>query len=207
MRITDISGIKNITKLYNKSIMKKWIKLISNDKTILYNDYNRKKYFKPIADIKLDNEISVNGNKKRKTVIQFIPKIMKDEYNNKTEWLYLFMINNRIVKIGGTRIGLKGRISSYLCGHYVKERNKSGDCSKTNGYIYNTFEFYLNLGCKIKMYGYKLPKIEIPIKIFNKKTKIIAQTFHAYETSFLEDYKKENGIYPILSDKCDPNYK
>ena len=59
-----------------------------------------------------------------------------------------------IVKIGGTRTGLKGRVSSYLCGHHIEERGKSGDCSKTNGFIYNTMEFYLNLGCKIKMYGY-----------------------------------------------------
>jgi len=112
-----------------------------------------------------------------------------------------------IVKIGGTRTGLKGRIASYICGHHIEERGKSGDCSKTNGFIYNTFEFYLNLGCKIQMYGYELPKTEITIEIFGKETKITAQTYHAYESTFLEDYKKNYNEYPILSDNCDPDYK
>ena len=76
-------------------------------------------------------------------MIQFIPKISNEDFTKKNEWLYLLVINNRIVKIGGTRTGIKGRIISYLCGHHIEERGKSGDCSKTNGFIYNTFEFRL----------------------------------------------------------------
>jgi len=117
------------------------------------------------------------------------------------------VINDMIVKIGGTRTGLKGRVASYLCGHHIEERGKSGNCSKTNAFIYNTLVFYLNLGCKIQMYGYELPKTEITIEIFGKKIKITAQTYHAYESTFLEDYKKNYNEYPILSDNCDPDYK
>ena len=208
---SDISGLPNITEIYESSIIKKWIKLIPVEKTILFDEYNRKEYFIPIADIILDSEEFTTGkkqgNKKRNTLIQFIPKISNELFNKKTEWLYLLIINNRIVKIGGTRTGIKGRVASYLCGHHIEERGKSGDCSKTNGFIYNTFEFYLQLGCKIEMYGYELPKTEINIEIFGKETKIIAQTFHAYESTFLEDYKKNYNEYPILSDNCDPDYK
>ena len=57
--------------------------------------------------------------------------------------IYIFTINNYIVKIGGTRNGLKDRTNSYLCGHYILERGKSGKCSITNAFIYNTFDFYL----------------------------------------------------------------
>lgn len=207
----DISGLQNITELYESSIFKKWIKLIPYNKTIPFNEYNRKEYFISIADIVLDSEIHTSGkkqgDKKRDTVIQFVPTISNDEYSKKNEWLYLFVINDMIVKLGGTRTGLKGRIVSYLCGHHIEERGKSGDCSKTNGYIYNTLAFYLNLGCKIKMYGYKLPKTEITIEIFGEETKIITQTYHAYESKFLEDYKKNYNEYPILSDNCDPDYK
>ena len=207
----DISGLANINELYETSLIKKWIKLISNEKTILFDEYNRKEHFIPIADIVLDSELFISGkkqgNKKRNTLIQFIPKISTEEFSKKTEWLYLLVINDRIVKIGGTRTGIKGRVASYLCGHHIEERNKSGDCSKTNGFIYNTFEFYLNLGCKIQMYGYELPKTEITIEIFGKETKITAQTYHAYESTFLEDYKKNYNEYPILSDNCDPDYK
>jgi hypothetical protein len=42
---------------------------------------------------------------------------------------------------------------------------------------------------------------------FGKETKITAQTYHAYESTFLEDYKKNYNEYPILSDNCDPDYK
>jgi hypothetical protein len=209
--VTDISGIKNINELYDISLIKKWIKLIPIKKTIPFEEYNRKEYFIPIADIVLDNEFftteTKQGQKKRNTLIQFIPKISNEEFNKKNEWLYLLIINGRIVKIGGTRTGLKGRVVSYLCGHHIEERGKSGDCSKTNGFIYNTFEFYLQLGCKIEMYGYKLPKTQITIEIFEKKTNITAQTYHAYESTFLEDYKKIYNEYPILSDNCDPDYK
>jgi hypothetical protein len=207
----DISGKENIIELYDNSSIKKWIKLIPINKTIKFEDYNRKNYFIPIADIILDTELYSSGvklgSKKRNTLIQFIPKISNEEFSRKTEWLYLLLINGRIVKIGGTRTGLKGRIASYLCGHHIEERGKSGDCSKTNGFIYNTFEFYLQLGCKIEMYGYELPKTEINIDIFGKPTKVIAQTYHAYEATFLEDYKKNYNEYPLLSDNCDPDYK
>ena len=207
----DISGVANINELYESSLIKKWIKLIPTDKTIVFDEYNRKEHFIPVADIVLDSEAFTSGkkqgNKKRNTLIQFIPKISNKAFSKKTEWLYLLVINDRIVKIGGTRTGLKGRVASYLCGHHIEERGKSGDCSKTNGFIYNTFEFYLNLGCKIQMYGYELPKTEITIEIFGKETKITAQTYHAYESTFLEDYKKHYNEYPILSDNCDPAYK
>ena len=181
---TDISGLANINDFYESSLIKNWIKLISTDKTIPFQEYNRKEHFILIADIVLDNELFTSGkkqgNKKRNTLIQFIPTISTDVFNKKTEWLYLLVINDMIVKIGGTRTGLKGRVASYLCGHHIEERGKSGDCSKTNAFIYNTFVFYLNLGCKIQMYGYELPKTEITIEIFGKKIKITAQTYHAY---------------------------
>ena len=207
----DISNKKNIQELYDNSQFKKWIKLIPMSKTIQFEEYNRKDYFIPIANIVLDIEVFTfgkkKGNKKRNTLIQFVPTISIEAFNEKTEWLYLLVINGRIVKIGGTRTGIKGRVSSYLCGHHIEERGKSGDCSKTNGFIYNTLVFYLNLECKIQMYGYKLPKTEISIEIFDKETKITPQTYHAYESKCLEDYKNNYKEYPILSNNCDPNYK
>jgi hypothetical protein len=207
----DISGLPNAAERFESSPFKKWLKPIPRDKTVPIEDYARKDHFIPIAEIVLDTDVFESGKrmgeKKRGTLVRFIPVIPQEEWSAKTEWLYLLVINGRIVKIGGTRTGLKGRVGSYLCGHHIEERGKSGDCSKTNGFIYNTFEHYLTLGCKIEMYGYRLPKTEVTIEIFGKETKIIAQTYHAYESTFLEDYKKTYGEYPILSDNCDPDYK
>lgn len=212
MFYSDISGLVGVDELYNIYLIKKWIKLINIENTIFYDEYNRKDYFKLIGNFELDNELYIDGKykgiKKRNTDIKFNSlSSLTTDYNKKTEWLYLIVINDRIVKIGGTRIGIKGRVASYLCGHHIKERGKSGDCSKTNGFIYNTLAFYLNLGCDIKLYGYELPIKEFTIDIFGKETKIKAQTYHAYESSFIEDYKKNYNEYPILCDNCDPNYK
>ena len=208
---TDISGLLNIHDLCSTSLMKKWIKPIPMNKTVPYEEYNRKDSFMHVANIVIDDEHITSGMKmgikKRNTVIQFVPTIPTEIFNRKTEWLYMLLINGRIVKIGGTRTGIKQRTASYLCGHHIQERGKSGDCSKTNGFIYNTFEFYLQQGCKIEMYGYELPKTEITIDIFGKETRIVAQTYHAYETTFLEDFKKNYNEYPPLSDNCDPEYK
>ena len=210
-QLGDISGNNEVESVYESCPTRKWIKLVSLDKTIHMQDYNRKEHFIKVADVVLDDEIMMSGKKegkkKRNTLIQFLPAIPLDEFNKKTEWLYLMLINDRIVKIGGTRVGLKGRVMSYMCGHHIAERGKSGDCSKTNGFIYNTFEFYLKLGCTIQMYGYELPRTEIEIKIFDKMTKIVTQTYHAYESTFLDDYKKRYQEYPVLCDNCDPDYK
>lgn len=145
-------------------------------------------------------------NAKKNTVIKFEPLISKKEFSCRDEWLYLITINNHIVKLGGTRTGLKGRIGSYLCGHHITERNKSGDCSKTNAYIYNTIDFYLNLNCEIKMFGYKLPKVTTVVQILDKKVDIVVQTYHAYESTFLFNFKTNYGFFPYLSDNCDPEY-
>ena len=207
----DISGIENIEDRYDKCEYKKWVKLLPTNNTILFDDYDQKEFFVHVADIVLDDEIYVDGkkksDKKRKTVIQFVPTINAEDFKAKNEWLYLLVVNDRIVKIGGTRVGLKGRVNSYLCGHHIQERGKSGDCSKTNAFIYNTLDFYLQLGCNIKMYGYKLPKTEFEVTIINKTKKVVAQTYHAYESTFLEEYKRSYHSYPLLSDNCDPDYK
>ncbi len=60
----DISGFPDISDYYNSSLIKKWIKLITIDKTISYSTYTRKDYFIPVANVVLDNEKCISGNKK-----------------------------------------------------------------------------------------------------------------------------------------------
>ena len=188
---------------------KKWIKLIDFDTTINITDYNNRDDFIKVSNIELDVELSNSakkkGLKKRESVIRFVPLI--PNFADTEEWIYIFTINGRIVKVGGTRTGLKSRITSYLSGHQTVERGKTGGSSSTNAYIYNTFEFYLQLGYTIEMYALKLPKVEIKVHILGKEVMIKAQIFHAFETKYLENFRKEYGKYPPLSDNCDPSYK
>lgn len=145
--------------------------------------------------------------KKRDTVIRFVKTITKNDWKYNCEWIYIFTYNNRIIKIGGTRTGLDARCVSYYCGHHTKERGKSGDCSKTNAKVYNTFEFYLkNIeNTQLEMYGYKLPKSTKTEKVWGYDTTFEVQTYHKYESLLLQKYKTQNGKYPILSDNADPN--
>jgi len=207
---TDISVKENIKELYESSLIKKWIKLIPKNKSILFEDYNKKDNFIPIADIILDTEINTTGKKeglkKRNTLIK-LDNFDKKQIEEKTEWVYIFTINNRIVKIGGTRDGIKNRFGSYLCGHHIPERKKSGKASETNKYIYNTLYFYLENGCNIKIYGYKLPHEFITRTMFGKDVKIRVQTYHSYESILMDEYKAQCGFIPFLCDNSDPEYK
>ncbi len=63
------------------------------------------------------------------------------------------------------------------------------------------------MGCSIQMYALKLQKVETRIHVLETECNITMQTFHAYESFFLEDYKKTYKTYPFLSVNCDPNYK
>ncbi len=205
----DISGKENAAELRAASPYAYWLKPIALDKTIALIDYEFINKFKQVAVVELDTEINSTTNRqKRQTVIRFSPTISAAEFAKKAEWIYLMVINDRIVKIGGTRTGLKNRTGSYLCGHHIPERGNSGDCSKTNGFIYNTFEFYLNIGCKIEMYGYEIPKAELVLDdVFGRSIRDGAQVFHIYESVALNAFNQRYGFNPILSDNADPEYR
>lgn len=190
----------------NESPYKRWIKHISLDKELHFHAFKLCKEFWKVATITTDNEYTSKGDKARNTVTKFHPTDKK-EWSLPCEWVYLFTINDKIVKIGGTRNGLKQRAGSYLCGHHIKERNRSDKCSVTNGYIYNTFDFYLQNGYEIAMYGYMIPECVVPLQIMDEVVYVKAQVYHAYEARFLKEYKKIMGHYPCLSDNADPNYK
>lgn len=202
----DISGLANINELYANSLIKKYVKQISLDKTINFETLPQKSHFIPVADIVLDTDINDKGKKKRNTLIK-LANFNKQLIDKKKEWLYIIVINNKIVKIGGTRSGIKERFGSYLCGHHIAERNKSGKASETNKYVYNTLYFYLEQGCEIKLYGYELPVEEITRIVFGKETKIRVQTYHSYESVLIDEFKKQNGFIPFLCDNSDPDYK
>lgn len=203
-----------LVERYEQADTKRWIKqlLPFNNSVASFDDYAHREVFTKVADIVLDTETYSSGKKKgqqkRNTLIRCHPCIEQDVFQSKDkEWVYLFVLDGKIIKLGGTRVGLKGRFNSYLCGHHIPEREKSGKCSVTNAFVYNTFVFHLEYGCRIEMYGYELPQRELPIDMFGEQRTIIAQTYHAYESLLMENYKKQYGDYPLLSDNCDPNYK
>jgi len=179
-----------------------WIKKIDLSKELKLVDFSLSSKFIHVADVLLTTTEPV------KTCILFSSVIEKKEWENKTsQWIYMFTVDDHIVKIGGTRSGLKGRVGSYLCGHHTTDRGKSGKCSVTNAYIYNTFEHLLKENHSIKMLGYKIPDVKITMSVWDTDTVFSPQTYTIYETSALETYKTNCGHYPQLSDNSDPSHR
>lgn len=204
--ITDISGVVNIIQLCKETAYSKYIKPIPRNRTIEFAAFEHKGYFTCIADIVLDKEVNSRGEKKRQTLIK-LDNFVKEMIEGKKEWIYIICINGLIVKIGGTRNGFKERFGSYLCGHHITERNKSGKASETNKYVYNTLYFYLEMGCEVKVYGYELPVYEMKVDMWGDEEIIKTQTFHSYESSIINKFKKQTGFIPFLCDNSDPEYR
>lgn len=188
----------------------KWNKNI-DEKIANYDihKYNKKcnNHFIQIATISLDDSTD------RKTTLKVDIQDEK-KWNSKKEHIYIIVRNDKIIKIGGTRTGMKNRWSSYLCGYFVPQRTKKngtsylGKMSVTNAYLYHTIEQdLLTTQSTWTIYIWKLPNKKYTENILGKNVEIISQTFHAYETRCIEKYKELTGHIPLLSSNCDPRYK
>lgn len=189
-----------------------WSKKIKNENLILktqkFNSDICNNTFKEIAIIELD--LCLN----RQTTLK-VNIINKKLWDTKKEFIYIITMNDYILKIGGTRDGMKGRWSSYCCGYYVSQRKKKngenypGKMSVTNAYLYHTIENNLihNKNNIWKFYVWDIPISSHKVKILGEETTVISQTFHAYESICINKYKNIVGRIPLLCGNCDPNYK
>ncbi len=173
-----------------------WIKTLNFDKYLNTEDYPLITNFTKIGDFVLTSN--------KRNLWELIHKD-ETEYKKRQNGVYIISINNKIVKIGGTKVGMKGRINSYLCGHCTSDRKKAngkhypGKMSVTNAYIYNTILYYLLSDCDIQLWFYPIQDTIIEIDIFGEKKKISVQNYDYYEQKALNEYKKIMGNYPPLS--------
>jgi hypothetical protein len=179
----------------------RWTKRVDFTQELLLADFSRKDMFKHVANVVKDDETS------RQTVIRFDPVIDKEDWKKKVEWVYIFTIDGFVVKIGQTGDSLHGRCGSYLCGHHVPERGKSRDMSKTNAFLYHTFEHYIGEGHRVEMWGYEIPRVMNTVALPSGVKEIAAKVAHAYEADVLDLYAKEAGHFPVLSDNSDPSLR
>lgn len=200
----------NSNKFINGTEARKiWSKSINVINPITINNFNNligNKFIKK-ANILLDH------SNNRITTLTVQP-IDKKEWSSKQEHIYIITRNDIIMKIGGTRDGMYGRWGSYLCGHYVPQRNNKsgqpypGKMSVTNAHLYHTIENdIINNNSNWEFYTWTLPKTIITIDILGEDTTINTQTFHAYESICIKKFKEFTGCIPILCENSDPSYK
>ena len=186
----------------------KWRKPLSVEPLTIAEYCNRAvgSNFIKMADIILDTTTT------RRTTVQTIP-IDDEKWKETAEHIYIITRNTEIMKIGGTRTGMKARWGSYLCGHCVAERmNKNGEpnpgkMSVTNAHLYHTIEDDLLRGNIWEFYSWKLPNTTVSVDILGQMIEVIAQTYHAYESRCIELFKTITGHIPQLCDNADPTYK
>lgn len=185
----------------------KWRKeLREEDIEIVHFNTLTNEVFKKSADIVLDD------SDKRKTVINVVPTD-NTSWKAEREALYIISRNGKVMKIGGTRTGMKKRWNSYKCGHCVPERCMKngapypGKMSVTNAHLYHTIEDDLLKGNHWEFWTWWLPTVKVTVDIMGSPREVIAQTYHAYESCCMELFRKESGDIPQLCDNADPNYR
>jgi len=191
---------------------KRWIVEFKLIVLIAWIAFPFKEYFVKVAEIELDVELQkkstktkLKGEKARQSLICFSRSISSKEFSEEAEWIYIFLVDGKIVKIGGTRAGLLKRCGSYLSGHNIPELN--GKSNSTNAYIYWTFLHLLLQGKKVEMYACRLPEAVVTMTSFGITKTIKTQSYHDWEAYCLEEYAKLYGNFPPLSDNCDPRYR
>ncbi len=186
----------------NRKNISEWVKNIDIMKELEFHEFSLHNQFILVANI-----IQTPNSVSRQTVITFEPVISEKDWNERSQWIYILTIDNRIVKIGGTRTGLKERTVSYLCGHHTIDRGGSGKCSVTNAYLYNTLDYYIKNGHDVKMYGSRIPSTPVHVDIWGEKVVVEAQIYNAFESRAINIYHTETGHNPQLSNNSDPNHR
>jgi hypothetical protein len=166
-------------------------------------DFRLTRDFAKVADIVSDTEVRKDGKKARQTLLQFSPTIPKQAWEEKGEYIYLFVVNGRIVKIGCTRTSISARCGSYLAGHGIPEVT-GGTAGSTNAFIYWTFVWLLTCGKKIEMYAAQLPKAVVVQSFFGFEEEIETQVCHRWERRVMIEFEKQFGRTPPLSSNYDP---
>jgi hypothetical protein len=173
-------------------------------KTPSLMDFCLNRDFAKVAYIVSDTEVRKDGKKARQTLLQFSPTVPKQAWEEKGQYIYLFVVNGRIVKIGCTRTSISARCGSYLAGHGIPEVT-GGTAGSTNAFIYWTFVWLLSCGKKIEMYAAELPKAVVVQSFFGFEEKIETQVCHRWERRVMIEFEKQFGRTPPLSSNYDPS--
>lgn len=179
-------------------------------KQISIDDFN-----KECGDVFIKyGSIVLDPSSKRQTTIR-VEADNISKWDKEKETIYVITRDDIIMKIGGTRTGMKARFGSYCCGFCVPQRQKKngesfpGKMSVTNAYLYHTIEYdLLENDSKWEFYCWELPVTKTTVSILGTSVEIICQTFHAYETVSINKFKMiTGGSIPILCSNCDPSYR
>lgn len=175
------------------------------EESLLITEFSLRKYFLNIGEFVL--------TKSERLLWEFnVKEEYKELYNRRHNFVYIILYDNKIIKIGGSKVSIKGRIMSYKCGHCIKERvnvkgtNYPGKMSITNACVYNTIAYYLihNRNKKFELLVYSIPDIICRMKVFGEEQEIHIQHYDSFEKKALDCYHAVTKTYPILCKNSHP---
>ena len=130
--------------------------------------------------------------------------------------VYVITRNGKVMKIGGTRTGVKSRFGSYCCGQKVSGfKGKGGKVlagrqSETNGYIYYTIEKDLmTTGAVWEFYTWQMDETIVRGMVLGERVEYKRPAFPYYicEARAMEVFQELAGHIPQLCDNSDPNHR
>jgi hypothetical protein len=122
----------------------------------------------------------------------------ESSYKVYKEVIYVLSIDGKVAKIGGTKVGMKGRFSSYNCG--TRKARAKGTCSVTNYNITESQFSALMNGSTVEWFAYDVPEVVAELDVFGESHKVKTSLFTKFEAVLLSHYKELTGTFPILSD-------
>jgi len=171
---------------------------VSNELSI---DTFLKYEFYKIADAGLKPEHRFIKNPEVNPIQYNVVNGLEEKYKSYRELIYAIVIDGRIVKFGGTYVGMKGRHGSYNCG--TRKARAKGTCSVTNFNITETQYAAIRDGKKVEWYVFDVPLAEATINLpWGDEITYNAKTFYKYESSLCAKYAELTGHFPILSDNA-----
>ena len=183
---------------YLPNVLSQYSRDFSNELSI---DIFLKYGFYKICDAGLKPEYRFRDNPEVNPIQYNVVKGLEEKYDSYRELIYAIVIDGKIVKIGGTYVGMKGRHGSYNCG--TRKARAKGTCSVTNFNITETQFAAIRDGKKVEWYVFDVPLAEATINLpWGDEITYNAKTFYKYESSLCAKYAELTGHFPILSDNA-----
>lgn len=153
--------------------------------------------FYKIADAELKSKERFIKNPEVNPIEYVVIPGLEEKYKEYRELIYILAIDQKVAKIGGTYVGMKGRHSSYNCG--TRKARAKGTCSVTNFNITETQYAAICDGKCVEWHVFDVPLAESTINVWGEELTYNAKTYYKYESALCEKYKNITGHFPILS--------
>lgn len=154
--------------------------------------------FYKIADAVLKPEERFIKNPEVNPIEYRVVPGLEQKYDEYRELIYLLAISDKVAKIGGTYVGMKGRHQSYNCG--TRKARAKGTCSVTNFNITEAQYAAIRDGKTVEWYVFDVPlEVRSVTPPWWEETPYTAKTYYKYESTLCEKYCQLTGHFPILS--------